>query len=394
MVQAGYFGPYGGRYLAETLRQPVQEIEAAWEAARADPQFHYQLAQLLQHYAGRPSPLYHAARLSQALGGAQVWFKREDLNHTGSHKINNCLGQVLLAQRLGKHRVIAETGAGQHGVAMATACALMGLQCVVYMGSDDIARQHANVQRMQLLGAKLVAVDDGSRTLRDAMNAALRDWAENYPDTYYAIGTAAGPHPYPSMVRELQAVIGRESRQQVLDHCGRLPHTVVACVGGGSNAIGVFSGFMQDAEVQLLGVEAAGKGLHGYEHAAALSCGQPGILHGNLSYYLQDEQGQIRDAYSVSAGLDYPGVGPEHAWLHDTGRARYSAVTDKQALAAFRQCALLEGILPALEAAHALAAVQALAPSLGGDDIILMNLCGRGDKDVALVASLQAEAEA
>ena len=382
----GHFGIYGGRYVAETLMPLILDLEKAYEAARDDPDFAEEFDRLLAHYVGRPSPLYHAARLSAHLGGAKIYFKRDELNHTGAHKINNCVGQILLARRMGKTRIIAETGAGQHGVATATVCALFGLPCTVYMGETDIARQQPNVFRMKLLGAEVVPVDSGSRTLKDAMNEALRDWVTNVETTFYLIGTVAGPHPYPAMVRDFQSVIGHETREQIMAAEGRLPDTLVACVGGGSNAIGLFHPFLDEEGVRMVGVEAAGLGVDTDKHAASLSAGRPGILHGNRTYLLQDEHGQIIEAHSISAGLDYPGIGPEHAWLRDSGRVSYVAITDQQALEAFHLCSRLEGIIPALEPAHALAHVGELAPSLPSDHILVMNMCGRGDKDIFTVA--------
>ena len=395
--ERGFFGIYGGRFVAETLMPLILELEDAWHAARSDPTFQAELANLNTHYAGRPSPLYFAERLTAHLrevsaasgrgGGAKIYFKRDELNHTGSHKINNCLGQILLARRMGKSRIIAETGAGQHGVAAATVSARFGLPCVVYMGSTDIERQKPNVFRMRLLGAELRPVTSGNATLKDAMNEALRDWVTNVETTYYLIGTAAGPHPYPEMVRELQSVIGREARAQILEAEGRLPDAIVACIGGGSNAIGLFHPFLDDREVKIYGVEAGGHGLDVENgHAASMNGGRPGVLHGNRTYLLQDEDGQILEGHSISAGLDYPGVGPEHAWLRDSGRVTYVPATDREALDAFQLCTRIEGIIPALEPAHALAHVTKLAPTMGKDQIIVMNLCGRGDKDVFTVA--------
>ena len=382
------FGPYGGRYVPETLIPALDELEREWLAARSDPGFQDELAGLLRDYVGRPTPLYHARRLSELTGG-EVWLKREDLTHTGSHKINNALGQALLARRMGKPRVIAETGAGQHGVASATACALLGLECVVYMGTEDMRRQRPNVQRMDLLGAEVVAVEAGARTLKEAVSAAIRDWVTNVGTTHYIIGSAVGPAPYPALVRDLQRTLGEEARAQVLKQAGRLPDRVLACVGGGSNAIGTFAGFVDDPSVELIGVEAGGEGLETRRHSAPLTTGARGVLHGAMSAVLQDEEGQILEAHSVSAGLDYPGSGPEHAWLRDTGRVRYVAVEDGEALAAFRKVAELEGILPALEPAHALAWVFA-NPSPGLD---LVTLSGRGDKDLAEVLELGGSAE-
>ena len=381
----GHFGIYGGRYVAETLMPLVLEVETAYRAMQADPAFHAQFNDLLTHYVGRPSPLYFAEALTKKLGGAKVYFKRDELNHTGAHKINNCIGQILLAMRMGKKRIIAETGAGQHGVATATVCARFGLKCVIYMGETDIARQKPNVFRMRLLGAEIVPVSAGQGTLKDAMNEALRDWVTNVEDTYYLIGTAAGPHPFPMMVRDFQSVIGTELREQMHAREGRLPDSLVACIGGGSNAIGLFHPFLDDASVRMIGVEAAGHGLDKL-HAASLSMGGAGILHGCRTYLLQDADGQIAEAHSISAGLDYPGIGPEHAWLKDTHRVDYVSVTDDEALAAFQTLAQTEGILPALEPAHALAHVLKQAPSLPHDHLLVMNLCGRGDKDVFTVA--------
>ncbi|WP_295457168.1 tryptophan synthase subunit beta [uncultured Thiodictyon sp.] len=382
----GHFGPYGGLFVPETLMYPLEELRAAYERYLADPEFLAELDADLQDYVGRPSPIYHAVRWSRDLGGAQIYLKREDLNHTGAHKINNTVGQALLARRMGKTRIIAETGAGQHGVASATVAARLGLECVVYMGEVDVARQEANVYRMRLLGARVVSVKSGSRTLKDALNEAMRDWVTNVDDTFYIIGTVAGPHPYPAMVRDFQAVIGREARAQMLARTGRLPDALVACVGGGSNAIGLFYPFIEDAGVALYGIEAAGDGLETGRHAAPLNAGRPGVLHGNRTYLMEDANGQIIETHSVSAGLDYPGVGPEHAWLKDTGRARYDAITDAEALAAFHTLTRTEGIIPALESSHALAYAAKLAPTMGGDQTILVNLSGRGDKDMHTVA--------
>ncbi len=383
---SGHFGAYGGRFVAETLMPLLFVLETEYAAAKADPAFHAEFDWLMEHYVGRPSPLYFAERLTNHLGGAQICFKRDELNHTGAHKINNCIGQILLARRMGKTRIIAETGAGQHGVATATVAARFGLPCVVFMGETDIERQKPNVFRMKLLGAELVPVRSGARTLKDAMNEALRDWVANVHDTFYCIGTAAGPHPYPMMVRDFQSIIGREAREQIQKLMGRLPDTLVACIGGGSNAIGLFHPFLDDASVAMHGVEAAGHGIDTPEHAASLSRGTPGILHGNRTYLLQDGDGQITEAHSISAGLDYPGVGPEHAWLRDIGRVQYVSATDTEALDAFKLCARLEGILPALEPAHALAHVIRIAPTLPKDHIICMNMCGRGDKDIFTIA--------
>jgi len=387
--EAGHFGIYGGRFVAETLMLPLNELNDAYRKYLHDPEFMAELDSDLAHFVGRPSPLYFAQRLTEAAGGAQIYLKREDLNHTGAHKINNTVGQGLLAQRMGKQRVIAETGAGQHGVASATVAARLGMECVVYMGEEDIRRQAINVYRMRLLGADVVAVSSGSKTLKDALNEALRDWVTNVDTTFYIIGTVAGPHPYPAMVRDFQAVIGREAKQQMLEMTGRLPDALVACVGGGSNAIGLFYPFINDAGVQLHGVEAAGDGIETGRHAAPLCAGKPGVLHGNRTYLMEDSDGQITETHSVSAGLDYPGVGPEHAWLKDTGRATYVAVTDTEALQAFHQLNLTEGILPALETSHALAYAVKLAATMSRDQSIVVNLSGRGDKDVYTVAALE-----
>ena len=383
----GFFGDFGGRFVAETLMPLILELEAAYDAAKADPAFAAELEGLLEHYGGRPSPLYHADRLTAHLGGAKIYFKRDELNHTGSHKINNCLGQILLARRMGKTRIIAETGAGQHGVAVATVCARFGLPCEIYMGATDVKRQSPNVARMYMLGAKVNPVTSGAGTLKDAMNEALRDWVTNVENTYYIIGTAAGPHPYPELVRDFQSIIGKEVREQMMAAEGRLPDTLVACIGGGSNAIGLFHPFLDDEKVKIFGVEAGGHGLEVPNgHAASMNGGSPGVLHGNRTYLLQDDDGQILEGHSISAGLDYPGVGPEHSWLKDTGRVKYVSVTDKEALEAFQLCARQEGIIPALEPAHALAHVMKLAPTLPQNDILVMNMCGRGDKDVFAVA--------
>ena len=384
---SGHFGPYGGMFVPETLMQPLEELKAAYERYLGDPQFQAELDADLRDYVGRPSPVYHAERWSRELGGAQIFLKREDLNHTGAHKVNNTIGQALLARRMGKTRIIAETGAGQHGVASATVAARLGLECVVYMGEVDVARQEANVYRMRLLGARVVSVKSGSRTLKDALNEAMRDWVTNIDDTFYIIGTVAGPHPYPAMVRDFQTVIGREARAQMLERTGRLPDALVACVGGGSNAIGLFYPFIEDAGVSLYGVEAAGDGLATGHHAAPLCAGRPGVLHGNRTYLMEDGNGQIIETHSVSAGLDYPGVGPEHAWLKDSGRARYDSITDTEALAAFHTLTSTEGIIPALESSHALAYAAKLAPTMRRDQTILINLSGRGDKDMHTVAS-------
>ena len=392
--ERGHFGQFGGRFVAETLMPLVLDLDAAYRAAKADPAFQAEFDDLLAHYVGRPSPLYHAERLSDALRtgadegmGAQVWFKRDELNHTGAHKINNCIGQILLAIRMGKTRIIAETGAGQHGVATAAVCARFGLPCVIYLGAKDVERQQPNVFRMKLLGAEVRPVTSGAATLSDAMNEGLRDWVANVHDTFYIIGTAAGPHPYPELVRDFQSVIGREAREQMLARTGKLPDLLVAAIGGGSNAIGLFHPFLDDASVGMLGVEAAGHGLEGNEHAASLAGGFPGVLHGNKTYLLQDDDGQIAEGHSISAGLDYPGIGPEHAWLRDIGRVEYTSATDGEALDAFQLLCRTEGIIPALEPAHAIAAVAKRARTMRADQIILANLCGRGDKDIFTVAS-------
>jgi tryptophan synthase beta chain len=388
----GHFGQFGGRYVAETLMPLVLDLEREYKAAKADPAFKAQFDDLLEHYVGRPSPLYYAERLTDALRenapegmGAEIWFKRDELNHTGAHKINNCIGQILLAIRMGKTRIIAETGAGQHGVATATVCARFGLPCTIFMGAKDASRQQPNVFRMKLLGAEVRPVTSGAGTLKDAMNEALRDWVANVHDTFYIIGTAAGPHPYPELVRDFQSVIGKEARAQMLARTGRLPDLLVAAIGGGSNAIGLFHPFLDDADVAMLGVEAAGEGLN-KKHAASLAGGEPGILHGNKTYLLQDEDGQITEAHSISAGLDYPGIGPEHAWLKDIGRVTYTSVTDTEALDAFQLLCRTEGIIPALEPSHAIAAVAVKAREMRADQVILANLCGRGDKDIFTVA--------
>ncbi|HIN93382.1 MAG TPA: tryptophan synthase subunit beta [Alphaproteobacteria bacterium] len=386
--ETGHFGNFGGRFVAETLMPLILELGSAYRVAKEDPIFAQEVARYFKNYVGRPSPLYFAERLTPQLGGAKIYFKRDELNHTGAHKINNCIGQILLAKRMGKSRIIAETGAGQHGVATATVCALIGFPCVVYMGEVDIARQQPNVFRMKLLGAEVVPVTSGARTLKDAMNEALRDWVTNVEDTYYLIGTVAGPHPYPEMVRDFQSVIGDEVRRQLsdLEGKGRLPDTLVACIGGGSNAMGLFYSFLDDEEVTMIGVEAGGEGIGTGRHAASLNAGRPGVLHGNRTYLLQDSDGQIIEAHSISAGLDYPGIGPEHAWLNEAGRVQYVSATDSEALEAFQLCAQLEGILPALEPAHALAYVIKIAPTLPSDHIIVVNICGRGDKDIFIVA--------
>ena len=381
----GHFGIYGGRFVAETLMPLVLEVEKAYKKASRDPEFQQEFNFYAEHYIGRPSPLYFAQSLTSELGGARIYFKRDELNHTGAHKINNTLGQILLARRMGKKRIIAETGAGQHGVATATVCALFDLPCVVYMGSTDIERQAPNVFRMKLLGAEVIPVDSGTATLKDAMNEALRDWVANVEDTFYIIGTVAGPHPYPAMVRDFQSVIGQETREQILKAENRLPDVLVACIGGGSNAMGLFHPFLDD-DVRIIGVEAGGLGVQTPKHAASLTGGQPGVLHGNRTYLLQNSDGQITDAHSISAGLDYPGIGPEHSWLHDVGRVEYVSITDSEALEAFQLCCRTEGIIPALEPAHAIAHVQKIAPTMDKDKILVMNMCGRGDKDVFAVA--------
>jgi tryptophan synthase beta chain len=383
----GRFGQFGGRFVAETLMPNILALNEAYEASKKDPSFQATLDTFLRDYVGRPSPLYFAERLTEHFGGAKIYFKRDELNHTGAHKINNCMGQIFLAMRMGKTRIIAETGAGQHGVATATVCARFGLPCVVYMGATDVERQSPNVFRMKLLGAEVRPVDAGTATLKDAMNEALRDWVSNPDDTFYIIGTVAGPHPYPAMVRDFQSVIGRETKEQMMEREGRLPDALVACIGGGSNAIGLFHPFLEDESVKIYGVEAAGHGIETGFHAAALTGGRPGVLHGNRTYLLQNDDGQIIDAHSISAGLDYPGVGPEHAFLKDTGRATYLSATDDEALDAFQLCARLEGILPALEPSHALARVGEIAKDVGKGGIIVMNLCGRGDKDIFTIAN-------
>ena len=382
----GHFGHFGGRFVAETLMPLILMVEQAYNEAKGDPSFQSQLDHYLRHFVGRPSPLYFAERLTDHFGGARIYFKRDELNHTGAHKINNTMGQILLAQRMGKRRIIAETGAGQHGVATATVCALFGMKCIVYMGQTDIERQSPNVFRMKLLGAEVIPVISGSATLKDAMNEALRDWVSNVEDTYYIIGTVAGPHPYPEMVRNFQSIIGKEVRRQILEAEGRLPNSLVACIGGGSNAIGLFYEFLDEKDIKIFAVEAAGEGINTNKHAASLTAGTPGVLHGNRTYLLQNSDGQIQEAHSISAGLDYPGIGPEHAWLHGTGRVKYVCATDKQALAAFQLCSKMEGIIPALEPSHALAYVGQIAPQLPTDHLLVMNMCGRGDKDVFTVA--------
>lgn len=386
--EQGMFGLFGGRFVAETLMPLILDLERQWNRAKTDPAFKAELDALGKHYTGRPSPLYFAERLTAHLGGAKIYFKREELNHTGSHKINNCLGQILLAKRMGKTRIIAETGAGQHGVASATVSARFGYPCVVYMGATDVARQSPNVFRMKLLGAEVRPVTSGHATLKDAMNEALRDWVTNVEDTYYLIGTAAGPHPYPEMVRDFQSVIGSEAKEQLREAEGRLPDLVVAAVGGGSNAIGIFHPFLDDRSVRIVGVEAGGKGLSGDEHCASITAGSPGVLHGNRTYLLQNDDGQIKEGHSISAGLDYPGIGPEHSWLHQTGRVEYVPIMDQEALEAFQLLTKLEGIIPALEASHAIAEVIKRAPKMGKDEIILMNLSGRGDKDIFTVGKI------
>jgi tryptophan synthase beta chain len=383
----GHFGPYGGVFVAETLMEPIDELRVAYERYMQDPEFLAELDRDLQHYVGRPSPIYHAERLSRHLGGAQIFLKREDLNHTGAHKVNNTIGQALLAKRMGKKRIIAETGAGQHGVATATVAARLGLECIVYMGEVDVARQAPNVLRMRLLGATVVPVSSGSKTLKDALNEAMRDWVTNVDTTFYIIGTVAGPHPYPAMVRDFQSVIGRESKEQMMAQTGRLPDALVACVGGGSNAIGLFYPFIGDTDVSMYGVEAAGDGIETGRHSAPLSAGRPGVLHGNRTYLMEDEDGEIIETHSISAGLDYPGVGPEHAWLKDIGRANYVAITDTEAMEGFHTLTRMEGIIPALESSHAVAYAMKLAPTLGKDQQILINLSGRGDKDINTIAA-------
>ena len=383
----GHFGDYGGRYVSETLMPLILDLDREYRAAKTDPAFKAEFDDLMAHYVGRPSPLYYAERLTEHLGGAKIYLKREELNHTGAHKINNCIGQILLAKRMGKTRIIAETGAGSHGVATATVAARFGLPCTIFMGAVDVERQQPNVFRMKLLGAEVVPVTSGAQTLKDALNEALRDWVANVHDTFYIIGTVAGPHPYPELVRDFQSIIGHETREQILKAEGRLPDLLVAAVGGGSNAIGLFHPFLDDPEVKMLGAEAAGEGMNG-RHAASLGGGSPGVLHGNRTYLLQDEDGQITEAHSISAGLDYPGIGPEHSWLHDIGRVDYTPITDDEAVASFVRLTKLEGIIPALESAHALAAVEKVAPTMGRDKLIVVNLSGRGDKDMATVANL------
>ena len=384
--ETGHFGLFGGRFVAETLMPLILSLEKAYDVAKNDPAFQEEMRSYLTHYVGRPSPLYYAERLTEHLGGAKIYLKRDELNHTGAHKINNVMGQILLAMRMGKTRIIAETGAGQHGVATATVSARFGLKCIVYMGAVDVERQKPNVFRMKMLGAEVVPVVSGAKTLKDAMNEALRDWVSNVEDTFYCIGTAAGPHPYPAMVRDFQCVIGREAREQMLEREGRLPNSLIACIGGGSNAIGLFHPFLDDKDVAIYGVEAAGHGLSSGAHAASLTGGRPGVLHGNRTYLLMDDDGQIAEAHSISAGLDYPGIGPEHSWLHDIGRVQYISATDTEALEAFQLLSKLEGIIPALEPAHAIAKVCEIAPKLPKDHLMIVNMCGRGDKDIFTVA--------
>ena len=384
--ERGHFGPYGGIFVAETLIPAVEELDQAYQKYMTDPEFMAELDKDFQHYVGRPSPLYHAERWTRELGGAQIYLKREDLNHTGAHKINNTIGQILLAKRMGKKRIIAETGAGQHGVATATVCARLGLECVVYMGAVDVVRQKLNVYRMQLLGAKVVAVESGSKTLKDALNEAIRDWVTNVDNTFYIIGTAAGPAPYPAMVRDFQSIIGREAKQQCLSQTGKLPDALLACIGGGSNAIGLFHPFIDDASVRMIGVEAAGDGIETGRHSAPLCAGRPGILHGNRTYLMEDDDGEILETHSISAGLDYPGVGPEHSWLKDIGRAEYVSITDDEAIEGFHALTKMEGIIPALESSHAMAYTLKLAPTMQQDEILIVNLSGRGDKDMHTMA--------
>ncbi len=385
--EQGRFGIYGGRFVSETLMPLILDLEAEYERAKVDPEFWAEMDDLWKHYVGRPSPLYYAERLTERFGGAKIYLKRDELNHTGAHKINNVLGQILLARRMGKKRIIAETGAGQHGVATATVCARFGLECIVFMGATDVERQAPNVFRMKLLGATVVPVTAGRGTLKDAMNEALRDWVTNVDSTFYCIGTVAGPHPYPEMVRDFQSIIGKEAREQILEREGRLPDTLIAAIGGGSNAMGLFYPFLDDKDVGIIGVEAGGHGVDDrMEHAASLTGGRPGVLHGNRTYLLQDDDGQILEGYSISAGLDYPGIGPEHSWLNDIGRVEYVSITDREALDAFQMCCVTEGIIPALEPSHALAHVAKIAPDLPSDHLIIMNMCGRGDKDIFTVA--------
>ena len=384
--QDGRFGIFGGRFVAETLMPLILDLEKAYDKAKSDLSFNAELSYLNKYYTGRPSPLYYAERLTEHLNSAKIYFKRDELNHTGSHKINNCLGQILLAKRMQKTRIIAETGAGQHGVAVATVAARFGLPCVIYMGAKDVERQKPNVFRMKLLGAKVIPVNSGNSTLKDAMNEALRDWVANVEDTFYIIGTVAGPHPYPSMVRNFQSVIGLETKEQILEQEGRLPDHLIACIGGGSNAMGLFYPFLDDINVQITGVEAGGLGLNGDQHCASLSAGRPGVLHGNRTYLLQDNDGQIKEGHSISAGLDYPGIGPEHSWLKDSGRVEYVSITDQEAVDAFQLCTKIEGIIPALEPAHAIAHLVKISPTLSKEEVVVMNLCGRGDKDIFTVA--------
>ena len=384
--EKGYFGDFGGRYVSETLMPLIEEVEQEYNSVRNDSKFQKEFDYYLKNYVGRPSPLFFAKRITEDLGGAKIYFKRDELNHTGAHKINNCMGQILLAKRMGKKRIIAETGAGQHGVATATVCALFGLPCIIYMGEKDIERQSPNVFRMKLLGAEIKSVSNGSKSLKDAMNEALRDWVTNVQDTFYIIGTAAGPHPYPSMVRDFQSVIGKEVRSQIIAQENKLPDLLIACIGGGSNALGLFYDFLDDKEIKMLAVEAAGLGLSSGKHAASLSGGKPGVLHGNKTYLLQNQDGQIEEAHSISAGLDYPGIGPEHSFLFEQKRVKYVSATDEEALEAFKYCCKTEGIIPALEPAHALAALIKIAPKMSKEEIIVMNMCGRGDKDIFTVA--------
>ena len=384
--EKGYFGDFGGRYVSETLMPLIEEVEQEYNNVRNDSKFQKEFDYYLKNYVGRPSPLFFAKRITEDLGGAKIYFKRDELNHTGAHKINNCMGQILLAKRMGKKRIIAETGAGQHGVATATVCALFGLPCIIYMGEKDIERQSPNVFRMKLLGAEIKSVSNGSKSLKDAMNEALRDWVTNVQDTFYIIGTAAGPHPYPSMVRDFQSVIGKEVRSQIIAQENKLPDLLIACIGGGSNALGLFYDFLDDKEIKMLAVEAAGLGLSSGKHAASLSGGKPGVLHGNKTYLLQNQDGQIEEAHSISAGLDYPGIGPEHSFLFEQKRVKYVSATDEEALEAFKYCCKTEGIIPALEPAHALAALIKIAPKMSKEEIIVMNMCGRGDKDIFTVA--------
>ena len=384
--EKGYFGDFGGRYVSETLMPLIEEVEQEYNSVRNDGKFQKEFDYYLKNYVGRPSPLFFAKRITEDLGGAKIYFKRDELNHTGAHKINNCMGQILLAKRMGKKRIIAETGAGQHGVATATVCALFGLPCIIYMGEKDIERQSPNVFRMKLLGAEIKSVSNGSKSLKDAMNEALRDWVTNVQDTFYIIGTAAGPHPYPSMVRDFQSVIGKEVRTQIIAQENKLPNLLIACIGGGSNALGLFYDFLDDKEIKMLAVEAAGLGLSSGKHAASLSGGKPGVLHGNKTYLLQNQDGQIEEAHSISAGLDYPGIGPEHSFLFEQKRVKYVSATDEEALEAFKYCCKTEGIIPALEPAHALAALMKIAPKMSKEEVIVMNMCGRGDKDIFTVA--------